>query len=150
MTTADTNPTETTDAPDLIGTQIHFLHTGKGYPVKVGNHFETRFSQRGQTLTVTPALWESSLNSKGESWLTQTEEQQLDRAGIVWFAPGPAPASVEWWDPASSGEKELAHTRERAAAYAIVDEQERAAALASIKRRFGQMTTSATMYTRGA
>jgi hypothetical protein len=141
----DANPTETSDAPDLIGTQIHFLHTGKGYPVKVGNHFETRFSQRGQTLTVIPALLESSLNSKGESWLTQSEARQRERYGFVWFAPGPAPESLSLWSPDSTGEKELFYNRERAAAYAIVDEEERAASLASIKKRFGPMLTSQTL-----
>jgi hypothetical protein len=147
MTSADANPTEATDAPDLIGTQIHFLHTGKGYPVKVGNHFETRLSQRAQTVTISPALWESSLNSRGESWLTQTAEQQQERYGFVWFSTGPCPASVEWWDPSSPAEVQIARDKARDLAHGLADEDERRKALATMNARFPRQETSTTLRT---
>jgi hypothetical protein len=139
----DTNRIET----DLINSQLHFLASGRAYGVPAGAHWETRFSQRGQTITITEALWEASLNSRGESWLTQTAEEQIQKGGRVWHAPGPCPASVEWFDPASPAEMTIARDKARDAAHAIHDEDDRRKALADMNAKFGRQETSTTLRT---
>jgi hypothetical protein len=126
---------------DLIGTQLHFTSTGRGYPVRVGSHFETRFSQRGQTITVTPGLYEASLSSRG-SWLTQTDDEQVERSGRVWFARGPAPEGMTWYERDNAAEYELAKSQARTAAYAITDEVARNVALAEVRAEFSKPTST--------
>jgi hypothetical protein len=138
----DANPTETTDAPDLIGSTLHFVRTGQMYPNKLGIRYVSRMAVRGQELEITPALWEASLNSKGESWISRTEEQQIEKFGYVWHKPGSAPDDLSWWDPSNPAEKQIAYDAARKAAYDIPDEAERAVALAKIRKTFGSMVTS--------
>jgi hypothetical protein len=138
----DANPTETADAPHRIGTQIHFLTTGRLYAAKVGIRYESKMAHRGETLEITPALWEASLNSKGESWIARSEEDQIAKYGEIWHKPGPAPEGMSWWDPSNSAEKQIAYDAARKAAYDNPDDEKRAIALAKIQKTFGLMRTS--------
>jgi hypothetical protein len=122
------------------GDQLHFLVSGFSIP----REHVSEVSTRGQTVTVTQALLDASINRLGESWLEATEEEQEARYGAVRWRRGPAPDDLESWTPGSV-EHDEAREKARKLAFSIADPQAQAQALAEVYAKFGRRSTSKTL-----
>lgn len=137
------NATNTRPEP---GSRIHFRESG--FTFATSDSYAGQFvSRRGQTVTVTAALIEASLDRDGNSWLDLIDSpaEQIERWGAVQFGRGPWPddlplfvrGSVEWADARAAANKR---------AHSLPDGPEKAAAFREVFETFGPgPTTSRTL-----
>lgn len=140
---ADQYPPE----PDLAdwtptpGAQFHVLHSGA--PSISTGAFAPLQPRRGDTITIAAAMIDESRDREGNSWLSAIadEQAQLARWGLVYFAPGAAPADLQPWE---HGDAEWAEQREQARreAWAISSTRERIEALREVERVYGAAPTT--------
>jgi hypothetical protein len=136
----------TTNTRPEPGEQIHFRESGFTFAVSEG-YSGTHVSRRGQTITVTAALIEASVDRNGDSWLDLVDDElgQIERWGSVQFGRGPFPedeplyvrGTVEWADARAAANKR---------AHSLPDGPEKAAAFREVFEVFGPgMPTSRTL-----
>lgn len=122
------------------GDQIHFLVSGCTIP----REHIADVSRRGQTITITQALLDASVDRNNDSWLDLTEEDQQARYGVVRWRRGPAPDDMESWTRGTA-EADMAREAARKLAFSIADPQAQALALAEVYKKFGRKPTSRTL-----
>lgn len=119
----------------------HLFHALRGgLPIPVGHGTTT---QRAQTYEITPSLIEDSRDRFGASWLSIIDDEaaQVARWGIVYLAPGAAPADLTPWEPGSAEHWE-AREKARREAWAVPQGRERIAALKSVEDVYGPAPTT--------
>lgn len=101
--------------------------------------------KRGDVITVTGEMVQSTIDRNGDSWCSDLSEAgQLARWGDVRFGLGAWPQDLMPWLP---GSPEAFEAREEARkrAHRLEDPHERAEALAEVQRVFGSAPTSRTL-----
>ena len=112
------------------GDQLHFLKSGFTFSASLDNH-SGQVSERGQVVTITQSLIDASRDRYGSSWLERLEDLENE-----FFAIGPWPENEPVF-LAGSVEHAWEAERQRTIAHAIVDEFQRGAELARIRKEFG-------------
>jgi hypothetical protein len=128
-----------------IGERIHFLLDGLMYrttPAREGGA-PTLVSERRVEEVVTTEFREAATDGRG-CWLDLDDDGQLARWGKIYFARGPVPDDLTWWTPGTVDE-DFARDTALTTAHAIVDPDEKAAALREVRRQFGTPVTSKTI-----
>jgi hypothetical protein len=125
--------------PTLVpGDQVHFL-VDLTIPLDdTMSLANVAHAQRGTVVTVTQRLIDGTRDRTGASWLVDTiddEDEQVRRFGVVRVRRGDWPEGVDRFEPYSAAWHD-ARDAARAAAHALGDPDERAAAFAEIERRF--------------
>jgi len=125
----------TTSLP--LGVTIHFLRDGLTISVGTSLHLaDAMVMRRGQSLLVTPELRAANTDRLGRCALDLTEDEQLQRFGVVHFRPVEFPADQDPLTPDS-----LEYDDRRAAALQdagrISDPDEQRVALARIREAYG-------------
>lgn len=146
---ADTYPPEADlyDWTPTPGAVFHCLHSGA--PSISTGAFAPLQPRRAQSIEITAAMLDASRDRLGHSWLSiiADDTAQLRRWGVVYFAPGAAPADLTSWEPGSPEHHE-AREEARRAAWAIPSTRERIEALREVERVYGAApTTSRTTQT---
>jgi hypothetical protein len=133
-------------SPVKPGDSIHFL-AAMTVPVRGGIAPEGAALARGSVLTVTSAIVEAGRDRNGNSWLDLVDDVdgQAARWGQKMFARGPWPDGAEPWTPGAPDWFE-AREQARRAAWAIVNPDERQAALRNVERRYGAAPTTSTTH----
>lgn len=130
-----------TDWTPTPGAQFHCLHSGA--PSISAGSFAPIQPRRGQSIEITETMLAESQDREGVSWLSiiADEQAQLRRWGVVYFAPGAAPADLAPWE---HGDAEWAEAREQARreAWAVTNGRERIAALKAVEDQFGPAPTT--------
>ncbi|MFE6255134.1 hypothetical protein [Agromyces sp. NPDC057865] len=135
-----------TKLPVSPGDQIHFLQP-HSFGISDSWLAGEYMARRGETVTITDAIIEQSIDREGNSWLALADDPdaQVARWGRVVFGIGPwpeaepvlVPGSVEWTEA-----REIA----RKAAWSLQDPEARAAARRKVTEDFGAApTTSSTL-----
>lgn len=96
--------------------------------------------RRGETIALTAAQVDDTRDKFGDSWLDQTEDDQIARWGSVKFGLGEAPDDMHAWQDDTLA-RAGARDAEREDALRIVDRTERIKALAAIDEKYGRPAT---------
>lgn len=125
--------------PVVPGDQIHFLESGFTIGTRLedwtGNFAHT--SVRGETITLTQGIIDSSFDRVGNSWLEYVDdlEAQVRRYSQgPYFARGPAPEGMTDWEPGSAEQTLLYEARKQAIYDSVKDPIELAEKLKALSQ----------------
>lgn len=139
-------------SPQLVaGDTIHFVKTGMLFRYKEPDGIfvaGSEVSQRGQNVTITDEFRRAATGTTGVCWLDYTDEEQLEHWGAIFFRRGPAPASLTWYEPGTV-EEDIARDAALAEANALPEGDKRNRAVAEVRRVFGHLPTSRTIFEPG-
>ena len=118
------------------------IHIRGALSITLGDNLGRSFS-RGEELTLTPEIIENAKDPNGNSWLTLTPQQQVEKWGSQKFGWGPCSPEITWWNtPGDIASHDVARIQARDRAAAISDPTERAAAWEQVREEFGTPATS--------